>query len=220
MKLSTLFTSLFIVSTVFLSACSNNPAEIDAPNATSEATMDVQVVPSGSAEKPAFSVSTSIVVTSTVVTIDHKTRLVTLKDEEGEPITFTAGEEVRNLDQVNAGDTVTVEYVQNFYLHVLATKNPEAAAGEIAALGLAEEGDMPGMAIVGTEVLVLTVEEINLKENTFKLKNPDGVVREFTALNPENLNKTAVGDVVVMTYTEGLAISVEEKATDKVTATK
>ena len=220
MKLRTVFTSLFIASTVFLSACANDPAEIDAPNATSEVTMDVQAVPPESAEKPAFSVSTSMVVTSTVLAVDHKTRLVTLKDEEGEPVTFTAGEEVRNLEQVNPGDTVTAAYVQNFSLHVLATKNPEAAAGEVAALGLAEEGDMPGMAIVGTEVLVLTVEEINLKTNTFKLKNADDVVREFTALNPENLKKAAVGDVVVMTYTEGLAISVEEKAANEETATK
>lgn len=211
MTLRSLFTIAFIASTVVLSACSNNPAEIDAPNATSEVTMDVKAVPSESAEKPAFSASISMVVTSTVVAIDHETRLVTLKDAEGKPVTFTAGEEVRNLDQVNAGDTVTAEYVQNFSLRVLATKNPEAAAGEIAAWGRAEEGDMPGMAIVDTKVDVFTVEEINLKANTFKLKDADGTVLEFTSRNPENLKKSAVGDVVVLTYTEGFAISVEEK---------
>lgn len=211
MTLRALFTTVLIASTVVLSACANNPAELDAPNATSEVTVDVQEVSPESAEKPAFSASISILLTSTVVAIDHKTRLVTLNDKEGNPVTFTAAEEVRNLDQVSAGDTVTAEYVQNFSVHVLAAKNPEAAKAEVAALDLAEKGDLPGMAIVATKVSVLTVEEINLKENTVKLKNADGVVREFTVRTPENLKKSAVGDVVVMTYTEGLAISVEEK---------
>ncbi|MFT5879940.1 MAG: hypothetical protein ACI86X_001061 [Moritella sp.] len=206
-----LFMTAFITSTIFLSACSNNQAEIDAPNATAEVTVDVNEVPYESAEKPAFSASISVVVTATVIAIDHKTRLVTLKGEEGKPVTFTAGKEVINLGQVNVGDTVTSEYVQNFSLRVLETKDPEAAAGELTVLGRAEEGDLPGMAVIDTKVEVLMVKEINLKANTFKLKNADGAVQEFTAHNPENLKKSAVGDVVVMTYTEGLAISVEEK---------
>ena len=214
MTLRILFTTAFIASAIVLSACSKNPVEIDAPNATSEVTMDVNAVPYESAEKPAFSASISVVATSTVIAIDHKTRLVTLKDEEGKPVTFTADKEVRNLGQVNVGDTVTAEYVQNFSLRVVETKNPEATAAELTVVGRTEEGDLPGMAHVGTKVDVLTVEEINLKANTFKLKNNDGAVREFTAHNPENLKKSAVGDVVVMTYTEGLAISVEEKAVE------
>lgn len=213
MKIRTLFSTAFIASTIFLSACSNNQAATDAPNATSEVTVDVNEVPHESAEKPAFSASMSVVVTSTVIAIDHKTRLVTLKDEEGKPVSLTASEDVLNLEQMNVGDIVTTEYVEKFTLHVLEAKNPEAVAAELTVLGLAEEGDLPGVAVVDTKVEVLTVEEINLKANTFKLKNTDGAVREFTAQNPENLKKSAVGDVVVMTYTEGLAISVEKKAT-------
>lgn len=211
MTLRTLFTTSFIASMIFLSACSNNTAEIDAPNATSDIMVDVNAVPHDSAEKPAFSASISVVLTSTVIAIDHKTRLVTLKDDEGKPVTFTAGDDVLNLEQVDVGDTVTAEYVQNFSLRVLETKNPEAVAGELTVLGLAKEGDRPGMAVVDTKVDVFTVEAINLKANTFKLKNTDGAIREFTAHNSDNLKKSAVGDVVVMTYTEGLAISVEEK---------
>ena len=213
MKLRTLLTSAFISLTIFLSACSNSPSEIDAPNATSEVTMEIQEVPSDATEKPAFSANILLVVTSTVIAIDHKERLVTLKDEEGNPFTFTAGEEVRNLAQVDVGDTVTAEYMENFSIRVLEAKNLEMAAVEIAAMGRTEEGEKPGVAVLGETVFVLTVEEINLKDNTFKMKNAEGVVQEFTARNPENLKKVEEGDVVLITYTEGIAISVSEPVT-------
>ncbi|GMR15205.1 MAG: hypothetical protein BMS9Abin30_0828 [Gammaproteobacteria bacterium] len=45
---------------------------------------------------------------------------------------------------------------------------------------------------------------------TFKLKGPSGVVKEFEARDPENLKKAAVGDIVVITYTEGIALNVEK----------
>ena len=214
MSLKTIFTTALILSTLMLSACSNTSVENDHPNATSEVTIAVNAVDPESAEKPAFSASISVRETSTVIAIDHKTRVVTLKDLEGNAVTFTAGEEVRNLAQVNTGDTITAEYVKNFTLHVLEAKNPEAASNEMLLLGLAEEGDIPGMVIVDTKVEVLTVEEINLEASTFKLKNANNEVIELTAHNPENLKKAAVGDVVVITYTEGMAISVEEKPTN------
>jgi hypothetical protein len=211
MSLRTLFTSALISSTLLLSACSSTSDHIDAPNATSEVTMEMKEVPSDSTEKPAFSASISMLITSTVISIDHETRIVTLKDEQGEPFSFTVDEEARNLAQMNAGDIVSAEYMQNFSVHVLATKNPETAAAEIVTMGLAEEGTMPGFGVTGSTVEVLTVEEINLKVNTFKLKNDAGIIQEFTALNPENLKKVEEGDVVVMSYTEGFAISVEKK---------
>jgi hypothetical protein len=61
-------------------------------------------------------------------------------------------------------------------------------------------------------VVTATVEEINIELNTFKLKGPDGVINEYTARNPENLKRAAVGDLVVMTVTSAVAIVVEEKA--------
>ncbi|MEH6453376.1 MAG: hypothetical protein V7782_10115 [Psychromonas sp.] len=214
MTLRLIFTSAIISSALLLSACSNNQAAIDAPNATSEVTMDMKAVPSDSEAKPAFSANVLLVMTSTVIEIDHEKRVVTLKDEDGKAITFTADEEVRNLDQVNVGDVVTGEYMQKFTVQVLEANNAEAAAGEIAAMGRSEEGEMPGMAIIDTTVEVLTVEDVNVVAKTFKLKNVNGVVKEFTAQNAANLTKVAVGDVVVMTYTEGFAISVDQKAAE------
>jgi hypothetical protein len=62
---------------------------------------------------------------------------------------------------------------------------------------------------VDTRIVTATVEEINLETNTYKLKGPDGTVNEYAARNPENLKRAAVGDLVIMTFTESVAISVE-----------
>ena len=58
------------------------------------------------------------------------------------------------------------------------------------------------------------VEEINLEANTFKLRWPDDSVEELTAASHENLKLAAVGDLVIITKTVSVKISVEETGTE------
>jgi len=162
-------------------------------------------------DKPSFSASQSMVVSALVEAIDHETRVVTLRKSNGEAITFTASEDVRNLAQVSVGDHLTAEYVETVSIEVMAADGLEAEAAEVSAMARAEEGDMPGFAAMDAMVVTATVEEINLELNTFKLKGPDGAINEYTARNPENLKRSAVGDLVVMTVTSAVAIVVEGK---------
>jgi hypothetical protein len=69
---------------------------------------------------------------------------------------------------------------------------------------------MPGLAAIDAVVVTATVEEINIEANTFKLKGPAGEIREYEARDPENLKKAEVGDLVVITYSEAIALSVEK----------
>ena len=59
--------------------------------------------------------------------------------------------------------------------------------------------------------LVTTLESVNLENNTFKLREPDGSVNEYVARVPENQKRTKVGDLVVITVTNTVAIVVEEQ---------
>ncbi len=159
-------------------------------------------------DKPSFSASQTTVITAKVEAIDHETRLVTLLGPEGNEISFTASEEARNLDQVAVGDIVTAEYVETISIEVVANEGAEPGSGEISAMARTKKGEMPGAAAIDTRIVTATVEEINLENNTFKLKGPDGNVNEFVARNPENLKRSAVGDLVIITVTEAVAISV------------
>lgn len=165
-------------------------------------------------EKPYISTTQTMVVTALVEAINHETREVTLRGPEGNTATFTVDEEARNLGQVSAGDMVVAEYVQNMTIEVFANDGLEAGAGELVAAGRSEEGGMPAMAAMDALVVTATVEEINIEANTFKLKGPSGQVKEFEARDPENLKKAEVGDIVVITYTEGVALSVEKTSAE------
>ena len=162
------------------------------------------------ADKPSMSTSETIIMTAMVEAINHETREVTLRGPEGNSASFIASEEARNLDQVQVGDIVMAEYVQSMSIEVFANDGVEPGAGEIAAMGRSEKGEMPGMAAIDTVVVTATVEEINIEANTFKLKGPSGEIKEYEAQNPENLKKAEVGDLVVITYTEAVAITVEK----------
>jgi hypothetical protein len=160
-------------------------------------------------DKPSFSATQTEIITAKVEAINHETREVTLRGPAGNAVTFTASEEARNLDQVSVGDTVVAEYIERMSVTVVANDGMEPGAMGMTTIERAEKGDMPGVVAVDTEVITATVEEVNLEANTFKLKGPGGVIEEYAAMNPENLKRAAVGDLVIITMTEAMAISVE-----------
>jgi hypothetical protein len=166
------------------------------------------------AEKPSISATETVQLSAVVEAIDLETRQVTLRGPEGNSRTITVREDARNLDQVNPGDTVNVEYMQNLTIEVFANDGMKPGAGSLSAVQRAKEGEMPGMAAMDTSIVTATVEAIDIEANTFKLKWPEGVVNEYVARDPENLKKAAVGDLVVVTYTEAIAIVVEQTASE------
>ena len=161
-------------------------------------------------DKPSFSASQSTTITARVEAINHETREVTLLGPEGNGVTFIASEEARNLDQVAVGDIVNAEYVESLSIEVVANRGMEPDEGDLAAMARSKKGEMPGLAAVDMQIVTATVEDIDLEKNTFKLKGPDGAVNEYVARNPDNLKRAAVGDLVVITVTESMAISVTE----------
>jgi hypothetical protein len=162
-------------------------------------------------DRPAMSATQSVTVSAVVEAIDHETRVVTVRKADGEELTFTASEEARNLDQVDVGDILIAEYVESIDIQVLANDGMEPEAAAAGAIARTEKGDMPGFAAMEQVVVTATVEEINIEANTFKLKGPDGTVNEYTARNPDNLKRAMVGDLVVITRTDAVAITVQEK---------
>lgn len=162
-------------------------------------------------EKPSFYASQTMTVSAVVEAIDHESRVVTVKKPDGESLTFTASEEARNLPQVSVGDVLIAEYMETISIEVLANDGMEPEAAEAVAMARAEEGQMPGFAAMDTRVATATVEDIDIGANTFKLKGVDGRVQEYTARNPENLKRASVGDLVVLTVSEAIAIEVAKQ---------
>ena len=153
-------------------------------------------------------------VSASVAAINHETREVTLSTEAGESVSFAAGDNVRNLDQVAVGDVVTMTVLEEISLSLVHPDQPMAAAeGGMEAVASAAEGDKPGVVMADVEVVTATVEAIDLEAGTFSLKGPEGNVMEFEARNPENLKKASVGDLVVFELDRAVSLVVEASAT-------
>lgn len=165
-------------------------------------------------DKLSMHTSQTIKLTAVVEAINHETREVTLRGPEGNSVSLVVREDARNLSQVKAGDILNVEYVQSLSIEVVADDGSTPGVGQLVAAARTEKGAMPGLAVVDATVITATVEEINLENNTFKLKGPDGVIQEYIARDPENLKKAAVGDIVITTITETYALSIEKANVD------
>jgi hypothetical protein len=163
-----------------------------------------------SSPKPGMFASQTSTMEAVVEAIDHEARLVTLKRADGTSVTFTPGPDVRNLDQVNVGDMLHVEYSQTVRILVADAGDIDPAAGAVSAMTRSEEGEMPAMAAVDTKVILAKVVAIDLDNMTYKLEFPDGSVNEYVAMVEENLKMAAVGDTVAIEVTESVIAAVED----------
>ena len=161
--------------------------------------------------KPSFAASETVTATARVEAIDHETREVTLLLESGELYTSQVGEEVRNLDQVGVGDVIYVHHTESVSIQVVADDGSEPESYVQEDLARAGKGKMPGFAASESAVATAIVEAINLEDNTFKLREPDGEIRQYTARNPDNLRRAEVGDKVITTVTTSVVITVDKQ---------
>jgi len=160
--------------------------------------------------RPSMSANRTVTFSAEVVAIDHETREVTLSGDDGQTVSFTARDEVQNLAQVEVGDRVFAEMIEEVSISVHANPNNlQPTTAEMAATERTKAGEMPGAAASDTVVISAVVEDINIENNTFKLKMSDGMVREFAANDPENLKRSKVGDLVIIGVSQAFGIVVQ-----------
>jgi hypothetical protein len=161
------------------------------------------------AEQPKVVKERMAVMTATVTAIDLDKRIVTLKGPKGEVRDIKVGKEAVNLPQLKVGDLVTVKYYESLAVEVMKP-GTASAAGEKTAIIRNKPGELPGGMAAQQSTVTATVMAIDKKKGTLTLKGPDGKTVIAKAENPKNLDKVKVGDELLITYTEALAISVEK----------
>lgn len=161
------------------------------------------------AEKPFFSATQAMQLTAEVVDVDRENYRVTLRGPEGNERTLELGPEARRLDEVEVGDTVAVEFVQHMELEVAALGDVAPGQGTMAAVARAPDSEQPGMIATETTVLAATVHAIDLEAGTFQLEWSEGI-KEYVAQDPENLKRAEVGDTVIVSFTEAVAMQLQE----------
>ena len=160
-------------------------------------------------KKPTVEKEKVTIVTATVEAIDLQNRVVTLKGPKGKVFDLKVGERVKNLPQVKVGDEVVVKYYESIALTVMSP-GPGEGVKTSEAVVAAKPGERPAGAAARQVTVTATVQDISPKKTYVTLKGPEGKTVDVRVRDPKNLENVKVGDQVIITYTEGMAISVEK----------
>lgn len=146
-------------------------------------------------------------VSATVEAIDPATRRITLKGESGNSATFSVDDRVQNLERVKVGDRVNAAYVETVSIHV---RDPDDAGKKAETAAHAEDWAKAADGTFSREAsLTAVVEKVNRKKGAVVLRGPGGVRYPFQARDARNLENVKVGDEVVATRREMLAVALE-----------
>ena len=153
--------------------------------------------------------SQEITIAATVVKVDQKERLVTLRGPDGATETIRVSDQVRNLPQVKKGDQVLVTYYQSVAFEVVKPGEKKLGVTGQEGLGRAELGEKPGGVAARVITIVADIAKLDRKNQQAVLRGPKGETMTVDVQNPDNFDKVKVGDRVEITLTEAIAIDVQ-----------
>jgi Cu/Ag efflux protein CusF len=165
---------------------------------------------STSTEKmPGKGVVGAVKVRGTISAIDKDAGTVTLKGPKGRTVTLEVRDKSK-FDVIKVGDPVVAVYMEA--VAIQARKAGTGAPGVTTQESrvTSQPGETPAGAI-GREVTVTgTITKIDKKAGTVTIKGPAGKTETITAKDPKNLEGIKAGDLVDITYSQALAVSLDK----------
>jgi hypothetical protein len=151
-------------------------------------------------------------IAAVVTAIDQGRRLVTLRVEEGEELTFRASPEVQNLAQVGVGDIVRMSYEQTY----VATRSDAQELSPVVPMGggaaRAEPGERPAGMVGAVTTFNVRIESVGPNGRSVTYVAPDGELEAIDLQREEAqafVRSLRPGDIVELTYVEAFAITVD-----------
>ncbi|MFN0243745.1 MAG: hypothetical protein ACKVWV_12715 [Planctomycetota bacterium] len=151
-------------------------------------------------------------VTATVEAIDVAKREVTLRGPQGNVVTFVVDERVERLAEIRVGDQVTADYYVALAAELRAPTEEERAAPLVVvdARARAPKGTRPAGGALRTLRVVATVVGLDRPTQSVLLTGPRGNALSVHAREKSNFEKLHIGDTIIVTYTEALAVSLKK----------
>jgi hypothetical protein len=157
------------------------------------------------AEKPTVYREKDVTINATVQAIDLGKRIVTVKGgPKGQVVELKVDEKVGNLSRLQVGDRVVVKYIESVAVRVM--KPGEVTVKETEKKVVVKG---PGKEERLTTVTA-TIQDIDRNTNNVFLKWPEGAIVGVHVKDPKILEGVKVGDQVVITYTDTVAISIDK----------
>ena len=150
-------------------------------------------------------------VRGTVAAVDKENRTVTLKGPKGRTLTLDVKDPAK-LDAIKVGDPVVAAYVEAVAIQVkkAGTATPGISTQESRVSS--KPGETPAGAIAREVTVIGTIIAIDKKAQTVTIKGPQGRQETVKVKDPKNLEGVKAGDMVELTYTQALAVSLDKPA--------
>jgi hypothetical protein len=158
-------------------------------------------------------ISNDITATAAVVAVDAKTRVVTVRAEDGNLVQIKCGEDVRNFAQIAVHDTLHVRYRESLE----ATRLPAGESATPATAVGASVGAEPGAAPAGGMGVAISARvkdrSLDVEHDIVVFSFASGELSARRVVTPEGrefVKGLKIGDTVQLDYTEVLALAIEK----------
>jgi hypothetical protein len=151
-------------------------------------------------------------VSAVVHDVDLTTRQVLLETADGAFTTVVAPEEVRNLPQLEVGDTVTLSFYGGIAASLAPAGEAPIAMDTAQALVRAEEGERPAGAMLSELTTTVTFDAFDPETGIVTFTGQSGQQRMVEVQDPEMrafVETLDAGDQVDVTVIEIVALEVE-----------
>jgi hypothetical protein len=158
--------------------------------------------------------ATLVEVIAKVTAIDMANRLVTIEGPQGNSVVILVTDQVKNLPNVKVGDKVRIEYYRSAFVEIEKGDAGGDLGTEVSAAKMsAPEGQKPAGAVGVEMVRRAEVMFVDPVQQFITFLSPDRGLRKISLKDtPElqhYLKELKKGDIVQVTYTEALGISLE-----------
>jgi hypothetical protein len=150
--------------------------------------------------------------TATIAGVDVAGRTITLKRRSGQVQTIKVGPDVARLSEFAVGDVIRVDFQQELELEYQAPGSKAIPMESGVTAGRNDKGQAPGaVASAGVQGTV-TVTAIDAPARLVSFQEPGGNVYQVKAGPTVHLEKLKVGDRLLATYVEAVAVNLVKVA--------
>ena len=146
-----------------------------------------------------------------VKAVDVSKRTLTLQSQDGRTRTIAVGPDVKRLAEIVPGDSVKVEFAEGLVLEFQPDGSPTVAPEAVEAGGVAPRTEAPGAAAAAGIRATVKVTSISLKDRVVIFQGPEGNQYDVKAGPEVKIEKLRVGDRLLATYIQAVALQVEHK---------
>ena len=171
-------------------------------------------------KEPSVEIIGATEINATVVAVDVDDRIIEFEGPDGNRILTLVDSDVRNLAQVEVGDTLTVRYQSGYALAIAEpgeAVSDEAEPEKEPVTFQAEEGQRP-TGVIGMTTRT-TVEIVSVEEDgkAVSFRDSEGRLRSVEVYRKEVQDfakRLKQGDRVNVEYAEALTVSIEQTDPD------